>query len=176
MSNDQLLKRIKRKAAQERKNLRDPRFLDVMGFLVAKGFLSTNLAVTLLPNKRLRVEDAIWVGTHVEPRVLEVLPAAVLRLGRHFDLDVERHRELWGAVELLRKRAQTGVAFLGVPYEKYKIWVDLPLRDGRTKAHSQKKVVRTFRLDPGALERLAKLSRENRCTATETLERLLLEA
>ena len=67
----------------QQEHTQDRRFRESMGFLVAKGFLKTNFPVPLLPNKRLRLEDVLWAGTHVEPRILEVLPAAVLRLEQH---------------------------------------------------------------------------------------------
>lgn len=35
-----------------------------------------------------------------------------------------------------------------MPYEKIKIWMNLPLNDGRTKTAENKKIMRTFRITP----------------------------
>lgn len=174
MNKETLLRKIKAKAKVDEKNRHDPRFLETMGFLVAKGFLKTNLEVPLLPNKRLYIDNAVWAGLHVEPRILEVLPAAVLRLAKHFDLDPVKHRELAEVVDQLRKRKEKGEAFYGMPYEKIKVWADLPLRDKRMKPMTEKKVIKTFRLDPKALARLKKRAQEKNCSETEILEKLLL--
>ena len=173
MNKETLLRKIKAKAKVDEKNRHDPRFLETMGFLVAKGFLKTNLEVPLLPNKRLHIDNAVWAGLHVEPRILEVLPAAVLRLAKHFDLDPVKHPELAGVVDQLRNRKEKGKVFCGMPYEKIKIWADLPLRDKRMKSMTEKKVIKTFRLDPRALARLKKRAQENNCSETEILEKLL---
>jgi hypothetical protein len=169
-----LIKKIREKAKLDAKKRRDPRFLETMGFLVAKGFLKTNLDVPLLPNKRLQIDNAVWAGKNVEPRILEVLPAAVLRLGKHFDLDPTKHRELARVVDQLRKRDEKGEAFCDMPYEKIKVWAEVPLPDKRVKPVTEKKVVKTFRLDPKAVGRLKKITEAKGCTETEVLERLLL--
>lgn len=176
MNKDALIRKIKAKAKQDEEYRRDRRFLEAMGFLVAKGFLKTNLDMPLLPNKRLRVEDVIWAGLNVEPRILEVLPAAVLRLAKHFDLDPAVHRELAETVDQLRRRKENGKAFYGMPYEKVRVWVDFPLRDKRVKPLTKRKVVKTFRLDPTAVENLRRVAEQKGCTETEILETLLLRA
>jgi hypothetical protein len=168
-----LLERIKRKAKRDAKNRKDPRFLETMGFLVAKGFLKTNFEIVPLPNKRLRIDDAVWAGKNVEPRILEVLPAAVLRLEKHFD-GLDANRELAKTVAQLRGRQEEGDSFCDVPYRKLKVWTELPLLDKRVKTVAEKKRIKTFRLDPDALERLKTVARERDSTETEVLEKLLL--
>jgi hypothetical protein len=174
LNQETLLRKIKAKVKIDERNRHDPRFLGTMGFLVAKGFLKTNLEVPLLPNKRLRIADAIWAGMNVEPRILEVLPAAVLRLAKHFDLDRAKHKELAEVVEQLRKQEKNGTNFCGMPYEKIKQWADLPLRDKRMKPMTEKKIMKAFRLDPKALVRLKEKALEKNCSETEILESLLL--
>jgi hypothetical protein len=175
MNKEELLKKIKAKAKVDAKNRHDPRYLETMGFLVAKGFLKTNRKIPLVPNKKLEIDHAVWAGLNVEPRILEVLPAAVLRLARHFDLDPLKHRELAEVVDQLRRRVDTGADFCGMPYEKVKVWVDLPLRDKRTKTMTEKKVVKTFRLDPAAVMKLRKIAKEKNCNETEILENLIFD-
>lgn len=80
MSRSVLIKKIKQRAEDDKLKRKDIRFLKTMGFLVSKGFLKVNYNIPNLPNMRLHIEDAIWAGKNIEPRILEVLPAAVLRL------------------------------------------------------------------------------------------------
>ncbi len=171
MEKNELLKRIAQQAKRDRRNRRDPRYLQAMGFLVAKGFLKTNQPIPRLPNKRICLVDAIWAGKNVEPRILEVLPAAVLRLPNHFDLDPAAHPELFAAIEKLKKQEQ-GESLWGVPYEKYKFWTHLSLPDKRIKAITEKKITKTFRLSPAFISMLRDRSKQLKCSETEVLERM----
>lgn len=174
MKKQKLLEQIAKRAKEDAANRRDPRYLGVMGFLVAKGFLRLNREIALTPNARIRIEDALWAGENVEPRILEVLPAAVLRLPRHFDLDPVRHAELAGTVRTIRACEDTGQDFMGIPFGKLKVWAELPLPDKRIKAMGEKKITKTFRLAPEVVERIRELARESECTETEALERQVL--
>jgi hypothetical protein len=71
-----LIEKINKLAQQDKNRRLDPKYLKVMGFLVAKGFLYTDKKIPLNPNEHINLEDAIWAGRFVEPRILEVLPAA----------------------------------------------------------------------------------------------------
>ena len=168
-------KKIKEKAKRTREMRRDPRFIDTMGFLVSKGFLWANYALPNVPNKRLSIDDAVWAGKNIEPRILEVLPSAVLRLEKHFDLNPLKHSELFQVVTQLRKGFEDGDSFCGIPYKKLKIWANLKLKDGRVKTTSEKKVTKTFRLTPNAVLALKHLAKSLDCTETEVLERKLLK-
>lgn len=173
MNREQLLRQFKNKAEQDRELRRDPRFVRMMGFLVAKGFLKTNFEVHPFPNLRLRIADVLWAGENIEPRILEVLPAAILRLGKHFDLDGGRYPELALVVDQLRAREKEGASFRGMPYEKMKVWADLPLRDKRVKAIAKRKVSKTFRLEPEIIDKLRALAVKSSCSETEVLETLI---
>jgi len=148
MRKQEFLKKIVEKARHDARNRRDRRFLDAMGFLAAKGFLDANYVLARQPNRRLLLEEVLWAGQEVEPRILEVLPAAVLRLGAHFDFDAKRFPELAPVLNALRKREREGPDFLGVPYAKLRVWADFPLPDRRVNLVSEKKVPRTFRFIP----------------------------
>lgn len=174
MNRESLLRKIKQRATEDRKRRQDPRFLKAMAFLVAKGFLKTNLQIHPLPNLRLQIDDVIWAGENVEPRLLEVLPAAVLRLGRHFDLDKDKHPQLAAVVEHLRKGDPEGQAFFGIDYKKVKVWADLPLRDKRIKTVGKKKISRTYRFDPKVIKYLSEMALKENSTETAILEQLVL--
>ncbi len=174
MNQDLLLRKIRQQAKRDERNRTDPRFLETLGFLVAKGFLKTNLDIPLLPNKRLRIEDVIWAGRNVEPRILEVLPAAVLRLTNHFDFDELKHRELATVLEELRKNKVDGPPFFEMPYRKLRTWLELPLADRRIKPLDQKRITKTYRLRPVVIAEIKRLAKEWNCTETEAIEKRLL--
>ena len=176
MNHEELLKKIRRRARQDEKNRHDLRFLNTMGFFMAKGFLKSNMLIPLRPNTRVRLDDAIWAGQNVEPRILEVLPAAILRLGRHFDLDADKHADLAHTVAQLRGREEHGDSFQGIPYAKLKVWAETRLPDRRVKPTAEKKVPKTFRLHPKTIERLERIAQDNAMTETAALEKLIADA
>jgi hypothetical protein len=173
--NKKVLKRIIELAKKDAKNRLDFRFIDVMSFLTSKGFLKTNLNIPLRPNKRININDAIWAGKNVEPRILEVLPAAVLRLEKHFDLNPELHPELYKIILQLKNNANTGDDFYHVPFVKLKYWVDFPLLDKRTKILSKKKILKTFRLSPEVVKTIKRLAQELGLTEVQLVERKIMD-
>lgn len=171
MNRNEILKRAKQAAAINKKNRKDPRYVKVMGFLIAKGFLHTNQDLPLLPNARLMVEDALWAGRNVEPRILEVLPAAVIRMGTHFNFDPERHIDLAQVIDLLKAGGKG--AFLKIPLEKIEPWLNIRLKDGRTKVLQEKKIMKTFRLSPDTLAKIRAIKKATHKTETEIIEKLV---
>jgi hypothetical protein len=146
-----------------------------MGFLVAKGFLRINKNIHPTPNKRLQIEDMIWAGKNVEPRILEVLPAAVLRLPKHFDLEQTPNKELPEIIAHLKRHQGDGPTFCGIPYRKLKVWTNFGLKDGRIKNFKDKRTTKTFRLSPITLQKLKDRAKKLGCTETEALEKALLK-
>jgi hypothetical protein len=67
-----------------------------------------------------------------------------------------------------------GEPILGVPYEKLKVWIHLPLRDKRVKALTEKRVTKTFRFRPAVITRIKFLAEEAQSTETDVIEKLLL--
>jgi hypothetical protein len=170
MKKADFLKRAKREVTLLNKNKRDPRYLRTIGFLVGKGFLHANREFPKMPNMRINVEDAIWAGKNVEPRILEVLPAAVMRLGRHFNYDPEVHVDLRKIIEQLKQSVEGD--FLGVPAEKIRPWLNIRLKDRRVKNLDQKKVIKTFRLSPDTISTIKSLKSAMKISEAELLERL----
>lgn len=171
MNRDEILKRAEKHAARIARYRKDPRYIKTMGFLVAKGFLFTNQNLPLVPNARIKVEEAVWAGQNVEPRILEVLPAAVMRLGKHFNFQPEKHRELNKAIEQLKVDGKG--SFYGVALDKIKPWLNLQLKDGRTKKLTDKKIMRTFRLKPETIKKINAIKKATGQTDTEIIEKLV---
>jgi hypothetical protein len=173
MKKEEILKKIKKAALRDRQMRRDPRFVKTLSFLTTKGFLFTNQNLPKAPNLHLQIDDAIWAGKNLEPRILEVLPAAVLRLGKHFDYAPDRHRELAETLNDLRANKAVGHDFQGIPYEKLKVWVNLDLKDGRIKTLKEKRISKNFRLRPQTIDKLEKLAKKSRKNITAILEDLV---
>ena len=57
MNKEALVKKISKLAQQDNKQRTDPRYLKVMGFLVAKGFLYTNENIPRFSNEHVNLKD-----------------------------------------------------------------------------------------------------------------------
>jgi hypothetical protein len=99
-----LIKKISVLAQQDKKRRQDPRYLKIMGFLVAKGFLYTNEKIPLYPNAYINLKDALWAGRIVEPRILEVLPAAYERFKKHFSGDADTIAKFEQVIKRIRQK------------------------------------------------------------------------
>ena len=108
--------------AQDHTKLReDQRFKKVLGFFVAKGLLFTK-AVEPQPTVKLDVADVLWVGEHIEPRVFEVLPAALLHFPKTFLHQEKLSDEFVGIIERIKKDVKEGPDFQGISYLKMRHW------------------------------------------------------
>jgi hypothetical protein len=168
-----LIKELKEAAEKDKQRRRDPRYVRTMAFLTAKGFLFANRRFPYTPNDRIDIDGAIWAGRTLEPRILEVLPAAVLRLPKHFDFDPIRHHELAKTLEDLKACRKDGHRFEGIPYKKIKAWVDFELKDGRIKTQKEKRVLKTFRLKPDTIEKLERIAQDKGKNITAAIEDLI---
>lgn len=173
MKNKELLAKIKKAAEKDKAKRRDVRYLRAMAFLVKKGFLRANQNFEKWYLGRLIITDAIWAGENLEPRILEVLPAAVLRLPKEFILNDKTPKELLNAIDALKNNKENGPRFYGIEYKKYKVWLDLPLKDKRTKPVVEKKIMKSFRLTPAAIEKLKLRQKETGLSGAEIIESLL---
>ena len=174
MKNKKLIEQIKKAAIQDQKKRNDIRYKKAMAFLVKKGFLKANINFEIYYQAKMRIKDLIWAGQNVEPRILEVLPAAALRLPKAFIYDNTREiANLKQVLVDLRENKDTGVNFLNMPYKKIKVWMNIPLSDRRTKVTDNKKVMKTFRLNPVTVIKMELLKKKNGISAAAIIERLV---
>jgi hypothetical protein len=173
MKREQILREIKKAVLRDKRMRRDPRYIKTITFLIGKGFLFTNHHMLKGTNLRLQIDDAIWAGRNLEPRILEVLPATVLRLGKHFDFDPIKHKELARTIEDIKNGKTTGHDFFGVPYEKLKVWANFKIKDGRVKTLQERRVTRTFRLKPRTFEKLQQFAKKARKNVTAVIEDMI---
>lgn len=160
-------KEIIRKAkvkAQHLKQLRkDPRYLQVIGRLKHEGLLEADV---LSHRRKFLIEEALWVGEHIEPRVFELLPAIVIkRPGMMlFEKLPEDLRKVVNAI----KRGQPTDRFRNIDISSYSQWIPNLGRKGKYP-----KATKTFRFDLEDLDRLRKLSIKMGLNETETIRSLL---
>ena len=171
-----LIKQIDKLAQQDKKQRLDPRYLKVMGFLVAKGFLYTNKKIPLTPNEHINLKDAIWAGRFVEPRILEVLPAAYERFKKHFSGDADTIEKLVHIIDGIKQKNSPKIEFYGISIEKMMPWFFIQLRDKRSKSFDKRKVSKTFRFKPETVDILKSLKKQSGQSETEILEKLIATA
>ena len=174
MKNKKILQKIKSSAAKDSKNRADLRYKRAIAFLVKKGFLKKNESFLNYYQARNRVADFIWAGQNVEPRILEVLPAAAARLPRAFIfLNSQDETVLLNVINQLKMKFENGDDFMNMPYNKIKIWMNINLLDGRTKKSNEKRVMKTFRLKQLTIEKIRKLKLMHGLSEAEIIDKLI---
>jgi hypothetical protein len=168
-----LLKKINILAQQDKERRQDPRYLKVMGFLVAKGFLYINRRIAFNPNAHIHLKDAVWAGRFVEPRILEVLPAAYERFKKHFSGDADTIAKFEQVINCIRQKDDPSIKFYGISMEKIRPWFFIRLRDGRSKSLNKRKVSKTYRFKPETVDILKRLRKQTGQSETEILEKLI---
>ena len=176
MNKKALIKKINKLAQQDKKQRLDPRYLKIMGFLVAKGFLYINKKIPLNPNGHINLKDAVWAGRCVEPRILEVLPAAYERFKKHFSGDADTLEKLEQIIDCIKQKDNHIIDFYGISIEKIKPWFFIRLRDRRSKSLDKRKVSKTFRFKPETVDILKSLKDQTGQSETEILETLIATA
>ena len=162
MKKIEFIKKIKEKADQNRLNRKDVRFKKAIAFLKGKGFLDTNLPIKAGAGTKVDLRDIICAGTMVEPRILEVLPAAILHYRNNFLGFDKLPEELKQVLKAIQNDEANGPTFEGIPYERLKYWANIQLRDGRTKPVNEKKVAKFLTLHPRHIVKLQTLVAKGR--------------
>lgn len=159
----ELQERARRAFDQVACGRRDPRYERVLGKLRQAGLLHTNFPV---PAQRgpLAIEDALWAG-ELEPRVLELLPALIVKKPALFESVGQLPADLDAAVRSLR-RNETPAPFRGIPGEDLLRW--LPSVGHRGKVPTRTK---PFRLRTDDLMLLQELAEQLGVTETEVVRR-----
>ena len=157
MKRNEFLKKIKKQAKINERNRKDLRFLKAMNLLKAKGLLDTNLPIKEVTGMKCDLQDVIWAGKNVEPRILEVLPAAILHYRSNFLGLNEIPENLNEVLKAIRFDKNEGPMFEGIPFEKMKTWANFNLRDRRTKPLNEQKVPKYFKLHIKSLNKIAAL-------------------
>lgn len=162
-----LVERARTRQAAIQRQRQDPRYRRVLGRFVASGLLSTNEPVTPYRSK-IRVVEALWAG-EVEPRILELLPALLVKRPAFFEDAAALPDDLAAAVRAL-KRGEIPDEFRGLPGADLARWVPRLGRQGTVPSR-----LRCFRFSADDSRLLAQLSRELGTTEVAVLRRSLRE-
>jgi hypothetical protein len=155
--------RAKRRHAAIARAKRDPRYKRVVGRYVAAGLLTTTLDVA--PYRRpVEVDDVLWAGS-LEPRILELLPALIVKRPALFVGVARLPDDLAAAVRALRMNREPG-EFRGISGAALLRW--LPSVGQRGKLPSR---LKSFRLQPDDLALLERLSHTLGLTQTNVVRR-----
>jgi hypothetical protein len=165
MTHVDLLERAKRRQAALAKARRDPRYRRALGRFVAAGLLTTTESIEP-HHEAIDVEEALWAG-RTEPRILELLPAAIVKRPGLFRNVRDLPEDLAQVVRDLRKNRQPPT-FRGIPGEALHRWLTVVGR--RNKVPSQ---LKAFRLQERDIRLLETLSAGLDVSQTEVLRRAL---
>jgi len=162
---DTVQARAKRRLARIERGRRDPRFRRVVGRLKAAGLLQTNYEV---PEHRepITIEDALWAGK-LEPRILELLPALVVKRPSLFAASRDMPNYLGVAVRALRQNT-TPSPFRGIPGRDLSKWLPRVGRQGKLPSR-----LKCFRFTVEDIAVLEELGRDLGLSETDTIRRAL---
>lgn len=164
MKHDEIEKLARKKVRKLRVKFNDPRYKKVIGKFVAVGLLEHN---KIGPYRgRIILEDVFWVG-QIEPRVLELLPAVILRRPKLVDIRGEMPEDLRQLLIDLRKGVAV-TAFRGIPAERFTPWVS---RLGRNAAAPS--LLKTFRFQRQDIEKINELKKRTGLNETEIIRKAL---
>lgn len=157
--------RAQKKARAQTRRRADPRYRRVLGRYVAAGLLNTNEDVAL-NRAPMRVADVLWAG-ELEPRLLELLPALLVKKPALFGDADALPEDLEAAVRALR-RNQEPETFRGIDGHAIAKW--LPHVGHKQKLPSQ---LKSFRLQQDDIELLERLQQKLGGSRTGILRRAL---
>lgn len=164
MKNREKIKNLAKKKARKLQKLRtDPRYKRVLGRLAYEGWIDTTV-----PEMRVRftVDEALWVGENIEPRVLELLPAIAIKRPSLLATD-NMPNDLKETIHML-KRGETDLEFRGMPLKKCAEWLPHVGRKGVLPS-----AVKSFRLSQEEQEILQTLSASKKISESEVIRMAL---
>ncbi len=164
--------RLRKKIEALEKFKQDPRYQQVMGFLIHKGLLVANREYGF--ENYLNIKDALWAAK-IEARIIEVLPAAILHFPKSIVDPESIPKKLQVVLENIKDGSKEGEDYKGLKYADMRKWADIPLKDKRTKPISRKKRQNNFRFRPEVLAKLEEYSKNRGLTKTEALEDLVMK-
>jgi len=157
--------RAKKRAASIARRRRSDRYRRVLGRYVSAGLLTTNYDVELNRDP-MAIKDVLWAG-EIEPRLLELLPAIVVKRPSLLTDAGDLPRDLAQVVASLRKN-ETPDDFRGIPGADLQRW--LPRVGHKDKLPSR---LKSFRLQHDDTLLLSDLQDKLGISQTEVLRRAL---
>jgi hypothetical protein len=140
----------------------------VIGRFVEEGLLQTNIEGVVPRRQPVPLDDALWAGT-VEPRIMELLPAVLVKKPRLLRLPRELPEDVAEVMHAIR-HGKPAPSFRGVPPEQYLPWVTEVGRKGRSPS-----VLKSFRFRHDDVLRLARLRQSLPARSDTEVIRMALE-
>lgn len=155
--------RARRRLAKIRAHSQDVRYVQVMGRFLHEGLLVVNHPLRQ-HTQPVRVEDVLWAG-QIEPRVLELLPALIVKKPALF-VDVKALAGDLDEVVRCLKRDVQPPDFRGIPGKDVYQWLRLVGRKGKVPAR-----LKSFRFRPEDQRLLEQLSEDLGVSESEVVRR-----
>jgi len=157
--------RAKRRYTEIARARQDPRYRQVIGRLRTARLLETNFDVPA-HREPIAVDDALWAGKF-EPRILELLPALIVKKPSLFAATTELPKDLSDTVRKLRRNEMPD-EFRGIPGPDLAKW--LPRVGHRGKKPRR---LKCFRFNEEDIKVLEELSRSRNLSETDTIRHAL---
>ena len=155
---------LAKKRAKRLKQLRkDPRYSKVIGRLRKEGLIDANVPKN---NRKFYLEEALWVGENIEPRVIELLPAIVLKKPSLFVIK-DFPQPLAEAANKL-KRGANKLEYRGIPLRRCEQWIPFVGRKGKLPS-----AMKSFRFQKEDLDLLRELSSKFSESETKVIRKAL---
>ena len=161
----ELRERARRRDAELQRMTRDPRYRRAVGRFVLDGLLVPNHEVVPFEGP-LQIDDVLWSG-RVEPRLLELLPALLLKRPSMFVQPVPLPDDLARVLRALRSQ-RTPPAFRGIPGSDLERWVPRIGRKGKLPSR-----LKSFRFTAEDQRLLRSLAKNLEVSETEIIRRAL---
>jgi len=156
-------KRARARAAELERLAHDPRYLRVIGRLVREGLLVANHEVPAFDGP-FRLDEALFAGS-VEPRVLELLPALILKQPSLLVHPLDVPADLLEVLKDLRSQRRPR-PFRGIPGEDMERWLPRTGRKGKLPSR-----LKSFRFTAEDQRLLRSLADELELSETEVIRR-----
>ncbi len=157
--NEELIKLAQKKYARLKQKEEDLRYKKVIGKFVGAGIIGSNYARHY--HGPVTVDDVLW-ASEIEPRLLEVLPAVILKKP-NFLKKKNLPEDLENILYAIR-RGRAKDPFRGVPVEKYMLWIDKIGHKGKTPS-----IIKTYRFNLDDLKTLAQLKEKYKTSEAEII-------
>jgi hypothetical protein len=143
----------------------DPRFTKTIGKLIHAKLISNSLYKPY--NGKLTLDDALWSGQY-EPRILELIPAIVLKKPKFFEIK-DMPKDLMQTIRNI-KHGMAVDEFRGVPSEKYLYWLDKVGHKGK-----QTSLIKTYRFFTEDVKLINELKQKMNISEAEIIRTALSE-
>jgi hypothetical protein len=160
---EELKERARRRLSAIRRRARDPRFAAVMGRFTRDGLLVTNQRYEKNAQP-LAISDVLYAG-EVEPRLLELLPALIVKRPSLFVSTDDLPVDLAEVVRRLRRDEVPG-DFRGIPGRAVHDWLRRVGHRGKVPSR-----LKSFRFKPADQRLLDELTKKLGISETEVIRR-----